>query len=402
MKIISKFFILFLMVSVTLSSCDNDDDPQPAEFALESLMSGTIDLYGSEVASNVPVEQEITATFSADVDESTISAITLTNGVIAVDITPTVNGKVVTFLPEGGLATGSSYKIDIATTLKSIEGVALKSTVSSTFLTEGIGLGTPPQSANQVLYIQFDGNVDDITGLHTADKATNTYTTDRFGRENRAGYFAGASSAGTGQIVNFPSGADLISASMTVSLWMKVDTTEYTDGASVASRGVFGLAAMNGYMCEFGFKNTEIRMGFHTDHINDGTQTIYATNWGNYWDNVDGNSFHNTWKHVVFVFDAATRTKSIYIDGVSIVDVLFELSDDGKWDLKGMALKELDGVIDAMSIGAKAGVGNTKPDWAIYDTAEDTFLGAMDDFRIFNNALQAAEVATLYNAEKAE
>ena len=93
--------------------------------------------------------------------------------------------------------------------------------------------------------------------------------------------------------------------------------------------------------------------------------------------------------------------KSIYVDGVLVVSIELTASEDGKWDLKAMALKVLDGVVPALGIGTKAGIGNTAPAWG--DPAvEGTFLGAMDDFRIWNLALSGMEVGILYDAEKAD
>jgi len=60
---------------------------------------------------------------------------------------------------------------------------------SITFKTEGIGLGTAPQSASQVLYLQLNSDVVDLTGNATASFKQVSYTTDRFGKANGAANF---------------------------------------------------------------------------------------------------------------------------------------------------------------------------------------------------------------------
>jgi len=65
-----------------------------------------------------------------------------------------------------------------------------------------------------------------------------------------------------------------------------------------------------------------------------------------------------------------------------------------------MILNDLDGVQNKLALGYFASRDNTNPDWAKYPNAASTFKGYMDDLRLFNVALSASEVSSLYTAEK--
>lgn len=67
----------------------------PGQLTLESITSGAIDLNVNKVNGKLPLDLQITATFSADLDVETVdkSSVTLKKGGRTFDLTTTVNGK---------------------------------------------------------------------------------------------------------------------------------------------------------------------------------------------------------------------------------------------------------------------------------------------------------------------
>ncbi|MDZ4809004.1 MAG: LamG-like jellyroll fold domain-containing protein [Bacteroidota bacterium] len=113
-----------------------------------------------------------------------------------------------------------------------------------------------------------------------------------------------------------------------------------------------------------------------------------------------------TWMHIVTSWNAATRTKSFYINGVP--STVFTLSASAEFALD-------DAIIDGAGIDLDATnsknlyLGSGVPFWATKTATGITpfrseipfaYKGQMDDFRMFSVALTNAEVLSLYNAEK--
>jgi len=412
MRKTSKLFILVAIAITTLMSCDKDDPN--ALLTLTSLTSGDKDLYGATSATGVTVGSPIVATFSTEIDETTVlSSVSILRGTTVVAYTYTLAGKVLTITPTGGLITGTGYSMSIAATLKSTQGEAITA-VSVTFTTEGVGIDTPPQKASQVLYLQFNGEIVDIVGTHTNPYTKVSYTTDRFGTANGAANFAGAATAGTGDIVEI-AGANLINPSTTISVWFKIASADYTDGKTM-----FGLAAERGYFMELGGGLGWCK--FATSHklTPDPNSHYFGTAWTdpNGDGNVGGQTLYdylgslsdilgNKWTQLVMTVDGTTAIKTIFLDGVKIMQVDLDL-DATEWYLKELALADkadatgdaITGIDPVLSLGFMCSKANTATGWANYATATNTFKGAMDDFRIFNKALTENEVLTLFNSEK--
>ncbi|HSH25111.1 MAG TPA: Ig-like domain-containing protein, partial [Massilibacterium sp.] len=320
MKKVSSIILLFSVILFSFISCDNDDD-DVTELTLLTLTSGDVDLYGATVAVNVPVDQPIVAVFSTSIDEATVAnAITLTKGGSDVDFTTSVDGETLTITVTGGLITGTNYSLGISAALKSTQG-AIFEAATVTFTTMGVGIDTPPQSNNQVLYLQFDNSIVDIVGGHTDAYSEVTYSEDRYGNTNGA-----ASFNGTGNVVEIEYNNDLIPQDITVSFWMKVEPLD-REGTEGVPRAIFGLGANNGYFVEYfnfswGDPLTWVEgLKFVTNHINEGTNVSeYGNNWdeykgegepdGNYTlTNVQGSvseMIDSKWVHMVFAYNSST------------------------------------------------------------------------------------------------
>lgn len=388
-----------------MTSCEKD----PGALKVVSVLSGTTDLAGVTAADDVDVDEDIVITFNKAVAETLVeNAITLT-AASEVDITIAVDGKVVT-LSHGTFDPGTTYTLTIANSLKAEDdGEFEEFTIS--FKTYGKGIVTPPQSTHLVAYWLFDGNTDPYVGSFTTAYEKVSYTADREGFTSSALSFGGAETAGTGDLVEINYAAGLISPSMTVSLWFKVDIADFEN-----SRLMFGLGVERGYFMELGSGGIDW-MKFATSHKLDPDPSLhyYGTAWTD--PNGDGSIGGQTlydyngsisdmvgdgdWHQLIMTFDAATSIKTIYVDATMLMQVDLDL-DATEWVLKGMEVNERDatGLVKNLALGFGCSKTSTATGWMDYTTATNTYKGLMDDFRIFDIALTSTEVTTLYNAEK--
>lgn len=90
----------------------------------------------------------------------------------------------------------------------------------------------------------------------------------------------------------------------------------------------------------------------------------------------------NNWHHLAFVYDASTSKMTLYVDGIAN-------PNQPQWGSHGAA--NMDGSkVTGLNIGGR----NTKDlGWG------QDFGGGIDQFRMYNKALSAAEVQTLYNSK---
>ena len=412
-KILLSLIVIWNLVFIGCKKSDSVPD-----LTLDSLKTGTIDLYGATSATGVPVGGDIVATCNTNVTAATATSsnISLKRGTVDVDITVTVSGKKITIHPASALLTGTKYTL----VLKNLSSDSNKtlSDVTSIFTTTGVGLDTPPQAASQVMYLQLNGNINDVTGNATKAFEQITYTTDRFGTANAAASFNGGTAAGNGDIVEL-SGSTFINASTTLSVWFKVANTDY---AGLGSRIMFGMASERGMFLELG--GDLAWMKFATDHkISPDPKSHY---FGTAWDDPNGGGRTGTpmigteykgkiadlikdkWSQLVMTFDALTSTKTIFINGVNIYKK--SLVNAPEWTLKDMAIADkadgtgaaVTGIDPKFTLGFFCSRANTATGWTTYSTATNTFKGSLDDFRIYNKALTDSEVTSLYNSEKAQ
>lgn len=420
MKKSMKFFcLLFLAHALFYVSCSKKETTPSLD--LISMSAGNIEIDGVTPASNVGINEPIKAVFNTPVTKTSATAdnIKLTAKGITdsdVNLNITVSGDTVIIMPSSGnLIRGMKYSLSLSN-LSSGSGDPYQLTI--TFSTEGIGISTCPQYDKQVLYLQFDGNITDLTGNATKNFEQVAYTKDRFGNDNAAADFRGASAAGKGDIVEL-TGDKFISPSMTISFWIKVNVADLAN----SNASVFGLDVERGYALELE-QNLQF-MKYFTDHIVNpdpkGHQTGvqwadgswdggYVTDAGDFTQSggqLPGLMGSNQWDQIVMTFDASTRTKRIYVNGTKIFEVVIS-ADDPEWALSDMAIAtsqdgnpisgERDG--DKLALGYFCSRGNGFEGWADYASATNTFKGQMDDFRIWTVALAPSEVTTLYNSEK--
>ena len=220
-----------------------------------------------------------------------------------------------------------------------------------------------------VAYYPFTGNALDSSGNGNNPSYNNaTLTTDRFGNANSAYLFNG-----TNSYMQIPASSSLNSGTqLSISLWMKANgyCNEQCTGNYVLCKGtqtqtgvydvIFSDAPYGGY-AGINFCSTPV----DTSH-----ESFYGAGIGTYTSTTPVVKT-NQWYHVVYVYNG--DSSYLYINNVlastGINPTTFSTTNDlflGRYD-----------------------ISQTLPYW---------FNGTLDDIRIYNRALDTAEVTALYNA----
>lgn len=95
----------------------------------------------------------------------------------------------------------------------------------------------------------------------------------------------------------------------------------------------------------------------------------------------------NKWHHIAFVYDAATSTATLYIDGVAN-------PNKKTWAGHG-DINFDDSKVAEMRLGGGPNNDTTGDDWL-----SSTWKGKLDQFRLYGTALTAAEVSALFSGKK--
>jgi hypothetical protein len=114
----------------------------------------------------------------------------------------------------------------------------------------------------------------------------------------------------------------------------------------------------------------------------------------------------NKWVHVVHTYDAASRVRTMYINGERVMQSDFNLwpVGDSKRRVTGMRSQVAADLSTTWAFGFSK--GRDASFWSDTDFGDynkptaNHFKGQLDDVRFFNTAYTAADVTTLYNAEK--
>lgn len=421
-----KFIASFLLIAglVAFTSCEKDDDPgmlmlnamTGAGTSLETGNQVNKDLNAATAATDVPLDVEIEATFSKDVDEATVSNSTVTlSGNGDVSLTLTVDGEVVTIVPDQELARGTEYTLSLTNGIVADDGGEFE-TVTRTFTTAGQGIVTPPQANAQIAYFTFNDNIDDHTGNYSIIEENSSYegfVEDRFGYQSSAIQMDGETN-----ILDIENDGNLISSSTTISYWFKTDL----DDEHVAN-GMFlmGATAEYGFFFELGLLDEEnnpwIKIATrHMAHPDATGNFESATAWGDaikgegletgdIYDGSIKDMVDDKWVHFVLTYDHTTSMKRAYLNGTMVWEK--DLAESDEWKMKEMHI-DMESATDAsnnVGIGFAGSSDNHSTGWADYQTYIDqgenkTFFGMIDDVRFFNTALTPTEVGNLYNDEK--
>ena len=196
--------------------------------------------------------------------------------------------------------------------------------------------------SNLVHYWPFNGNTNDAVGAINAVNTGATLTTDRFGNANSAYSFDGDDIMTIGSAGNFGS------SSFTASMWISTTANSSLNTLIRTEEGGGG----NGWFIWFDNNGIEIwassKNYVSSTKINDGA-----------------------WHMITFVQDADNKVGQLYIDGAYI---------------GGYSMETVPSVSN----------GNTHVLGSGMTTPYCTFVGKMDEVRLYDKALTAAEVAALY------
>ncbi len=215
-----------------------------------------------------------------------------------------------------------------------------------------------------IAYYPFNGNVNDESGnLKHGTNNGASLTTDRFGNFQKAYYFDGVSNW-----INTP----LVQSNLTeytISAWVKPEFTASQEYVILQNRGA---SPGSGKGFALHYQNSSNRWGFALDgdatYI--GKQAPYANN--------------TNWVHIVATWSAGSAISfsplqfNIYINGV----------------LQSSAVSQNIGTATIPSIPAGTSAIGRSEAWNSY------FKGKIDDLRIYNRALNATEVKSIYNFER--
>ncbi len=231
------------------------------------------------------------------------------------------------------------------------------------------GLSLPPNNLGLVGYWSFNegsGSIaHDFSGNGNTGTLVNspTWTTGKLGQA--------LSFNGTSQYVNLGNSAPLqITGVITLSAWVNVSSFPAID-TGVEPYG-------NGYIIGKGYDSTYEGYYLRIFHKSDGTYHLQSgsygggTNSNTDWTFSTGTWKTGTWHHVVGLYDGSNW--KLYFDGVAVSSTA--------------------AAYGALTTAKSAFIGATD----IAGTIRRYFTGTIDDVRVYNRALGAAEVQALYKS----
>jgi len=420
------------------SSCSDDDGGGGGgALTLKTLTAGDVDLNGAASATGVPVDEPIVATFSNNIDESTVSAITLQRNFddadVALDID--VDGKTVTITPEEDLSGGAEYILSISGALEAENGNAI------TALTRSFTTGGSFTPDDVFAHWSFEDNSNDEVGAFDpagADVVDITYSASRNAAAGKAATFNGTTS-----IIEIPNGDQLIGSEFSLSFWMWLDSAALTTGGGQKGHFVMGVSNFNGFQYEI--NDREEWMKFATQYrrtygtapvITDTVGTDFFFNANGETHGATGREISTTvdksygkqgireligkkWVNVVYTFSGSTKVISLYLNGELVHQQDYKLfigsGDVGVEPFGGVSTlavkttKALPGSGDFYDKKWAFGFWQSRAsDFASgwggcchYQSADaGHFKGMLDDVRIFHRVISEDEIELMYNSEK--
>lgn len=249
--------------------------------------------------------------------------------------------------------------------MKSPDGNCWRMTVSNTGLPvftsinclTGLVVNNQSNSWGAVASYPFNGNANDISGNNFNGVVHNTtLATDKNGTPNSCYYFRGYQNGNPDYITLPTLGAINNSEEISVSLWVKVDSTIQSGGTPFTMMPDDASDRFNTHINYLPFQV----VWDNGDIFGNGRVFLYRSN-----------SF--TWDHYVFVKSAINNKMQVYLNNALIID--------------GNKHDDISNKNKNIRLGG--GAGNT-----------EYFAGWMDNVKIFNRALTATEVSSIYNAER--
>jgi hypothetical protein len=315
--------------------------------------------------------------------------------------------------PDNELERGLNYTLSLSSAIKADDGGSF-SAITRTFTAAGRAGITPPNDANQLGYWDLNGDANADVGSNNGTEIGVTYDVDRFGEQESAAYFDGDVS-----LIEIPNGDMMINSSFTLSYWMRVDSAGHIGGHFVA-----GVGDVYGFFIEvFGsLDGMKMTMRLQKDDATTTANDFFfngdgmdASNGG--WVGIQyerdlsgtgglGTLLDNEWAHVIFTFDGAANTRSLFING-QLMETDNLNNAPALANVTGMTYDDSGAGTDV--IGTKLALGfnhdtetthwNDTP-WGDYNKPDaNHFKGWLDDVRVFDVAYSEEDAMNLYNAE---
>lgn len=428
MKLLKSIFGLTLIMGlVVMTSCSKDDGPAVLELLSivatgDDVTSGSdvsVDLNGATSATGVPVDPTIVATFSRDLDETTVNTTNIETSIDGAVVTASmsVSGGEVTITFSDELSRGTDYVVSISADVTAADGGTLAS-ASRSFTTGGVAPVTPPNASSQVAYWAFDGDSNDETGNYsTALETKIEFVTDRHGQAASTASFDGDES-----LIEITGADALLSTdNFTMSFWIKSNSSDKNENDETRGQFVMGLGAWNGFQFEiFGnYGGCKLAASYINDADAVGAEDLWWSTEGNLgW---QGWTFDkdvsatgglagviaDQWAHIVCTYDATTKIGAMYINGELVKSQDFKLFGDThpRFTTTGLSYAGSDSPGNRLAFGFIQGSENriVTDDWAnpVGFPDNNHFNGEMDDVRFFHAAFSATDAADLYDDEKA-
>lgn len=236
----------------------------------------------------------------------------------------------------------------------------------------------PPPYTPLKSFFAFEDNVGDSgSNKLTATANSVTYTDGINGKSAAIG-------SGGYAVINSLNDTIKNIGSFTIAFWMKSATDRVTGGA----QGVFAISNSDQF-----WGNLEIFLE-NNDVANEAFLKIHMLNAsaadgvGEQWNELKIPGALGKWTHVAYVYDASTSKLTLYIDGTPTT--LDKVLADGSYG--NIKYNNATGIsIGTFAFQPSPSLTNHGPeDWA------KSFSGDLDQFRIYNVPLSAADVAALY------
>ena len=260
--------------------------------------------------------------------------------------------------PSSGLTDGDEY-YNTSEKQKYIYSAAVNSFVKINHPTVGISIADPFNDSSAIATFNFDGNATALSGTTYSGTLAGDNSSGNFSSGGKFGQFFNAT--GTNHLLTTSSNISP-SAAHSVSFWYKSNNTGQNNKRLVTVKGPSsGLAS--------GWNNYNNSLGFYTGSGNSSSSTAASVT--RVAEIPDASVNNNVWHHLAYTINA-TNSWTIYLDGSSYSGAV---SGEGRSFNSGsfLAVTTYDG-----------GDG--------YNT-----IGGVDQLRIFNRVLTAAEVSALYN-----
>lgn len=257
------------------------------------------------------------------------------------------------------------------------------------------GLGTYPKDSQAPggplkFYAAFDGiNADSIRANFASVDSNTAWVTGVSGQAVQFNPQTTATQDAAFAFLQYPNANDFASAasSFSVCFWLNCPLKNKDN---VNAEGILALASTSNFWGEItvyadhstGGPSDSMDLKFHfangTGDNWDFSNYVKAARWPHMY---DGN-----WHHVAFVYDATSKTGTMYRDGV-------------QFDKKTNEVIVFDGNASSLILGGFQEAGNIKDTYG-NNTWMNSWRGALDNVRLYSEALQASDVQALYSGKQ--